>query len=155
MTTRIGSDGNIKFVSVIPKWQVERTSSSNSGVGPGVSFSSSFFVRGGMPFYSSFNCIPYKNKLFFFYNDHADNGAVTQPGQSAKRVLNFAKSDCYSVMLDLETGKVTRKMLFTNEEEPTAMVRHGMVLNNELYVVALRRAMMGKSTIKLGRILVK
>jgi hypothetical protein len=155
MTTRIGSDGNIKFVIVIPKWQVERTSSTNSSMGTGISFSSSIFVRGGMPFYSSFNCIPYKNKLFFFYNDHADNGAVTQPGQSAKRVLNFAKSDCYSVMLDLETGKVTRKMLFTNEEEPTAMVRHGMVLNNELYVVALRRAMMGKSTIKLGRILVK
>jgi hypothetical protein len=58
-------------------------------------------------------------------------------------------------MLDLETGKVTRKMLFTNEDEPTAMVRHGMVLNNALYVVALRRVLMGKSTIKLGKILVK
>jgi hypothetical protein len=30
-----------------------------------------------------------------------------------------------------------------------------MVLNNALYVVALRRVLMGKSTIKLGKILVK
>jgi hypothetical protein len=155
MTTLVGSDGNIKFSSVIPKRQRESTGMSSSSVGYGIVFSGSFFVTGGMPFYSSFNCIPYSNKLFFFFNDHGDNGAVTQQGQSAKKVSNFAKSDCYSLMLDMETGKVTRKMLFTNNDEPTAMVRHGMVLNNELYLVALRWSMLGKSTIKLGRIQVK
>jgi hypothetical protein len=155
MTTLIGSDGNIKFSSVIPKRQRESTGMSSSSVGYGIVFSGSFFVTGGMPFYSSFNCIPYRNKLFFFFNDHGDNGAVTQQGQSAKKVSNFSKSDCYSLMLDMETGKVTRKMLFTNNDEPTAMVRHGMVLNNELYLVALRWSMLGKSTIKLGRIQVK
>lgn len=157
MTTLVGSDGNIKFTNVIPKWQRESNgmSSSSANFGYGISFLGSFFVIGGMPFYSSFNCIPYNNKLFFFFNDHSNNGAVTQQGQSAKKVSNFAKSDCYSLMLDMETGKVTRRMLFTNEDEPTAMVRHGMVLNNELYLVALRWSMLGKSTIKLGRILVK
>lgn len=155
MTTRVDGDGNIKFVNVIPKWQVERTAFSNSNFGYGLVFSSSFSALGGMPFYSSFTCLPFKNKLFYFYNDHSENGAVTQPGQPAKKVMNFTKSDCYALMLDMETGKVTRKMLFTNEDEPTAMVRHGLILNNELYLVALRGALMGKSTIKLGKIIVK
>lgn len=155
MTTRVGSDGNIKFVSVIPKWQIERTGTSSSSVGGGIRFSSSFFVTGGLPFYSSFSYIPYKNKLFYFFNDHSDNGAVTQPGQNAKRVVNFEKSDCYALALDMETGMVTRKLLFSNDDEPTAMVRHGMVLNNELYMVGFRWSMLGKSTIRLGKIIVK
>jgi hypothetical protein len=46
-------------------------------------------------------------------------------------------------------------MLITNEDEPTAILRHGMVLSSALYVAALRRLLMGKPTIKLDKILVK
>jgi hypothetical protein len=155
MTTRIGSDGSIKFVTIIPKWQIERTGISTSTTYTRVGVLWSFFRLGGMPFYSSFGCIPYNKKLFFFFNDHSSNAEVTQQGEIAKKVTNFGKSDCYSLMMDMDTGKITRKMLFTNEDEPIAMVRHGLELNNELYLVGLRWSMLGKSTIKLGKIIVK
>lgn len=154
MTTKLDNQGNIKFVNVIPKSQVETI----RGAGPymsGGGFSSHIFISGGLPFYSSFNCMPYKNKLVFYFNDNDKNIAVTKTSQTAKAVYNFRKSSCYTVTLDLETGAVSRKMLFANDDEPIAMVRHGMLSSNELFLIAFRNSMLGKSSIKLGKITVK
>jgi hypothetical protein len=155
MTTRVGNDGAIKFINVIPKNQIEeiRSSSLRSST-PG--FSSSFYFEGGsMPFFSSFNCVPYKNKLIYYFNDNTKNEMATKTGDKIKSAYNFRKSNCYSLTLDLDNGKVVRKMLFTNEDEPMAMVRHGMLTGNELFLVAYKNSLLGKSSIKLGKITIK
>ncbi|WP_407520948.1 hypothetical protein PDL71_11045 [Lacibacter sp. MH-610] len=155
MTTKLDNQGNIKFINVIPKSQIETIRGAGPYMSGGAGFSSQLFISGGLPFYSSFNCVPYKNKLVFYFNDNDKNIAVTKTSQTAKAVYNFRKSSCYTVTLDLETGAVTRKMLFTNDDEPIAMVRHGMLSNNELFLIAFRNSMLGKSSIKLGKITVK
>jgi hypothetical protein len=155
LTIKVQNDGNIKWVNVIPKNQVEsirRSGPSNSG---GLSFSSYYIIQGGMPFYSSFNCLPYKNKLIYFFNDNNKNAQVTKIGDKVKSTYNFNKSSCYTVSLDLENGAVNRKFLFTNDDEPLAMVRHGMQTGNEMYLIAYRPTMLGKSKLKLGKITVK
>lgn len=155
MTTKLDNQGNIKFINVIPKNQVEGVRAAGPYMSGGGGFSSHIFISGGLPFYSSFSCVPYKNKLVFYFNDNDKNIAVTKTSQSAKTIYNFRKSSCYALTLDLETGSVTRRMLFTNTDEPVAMVRHGMLTGNELYLIAFRNSMLGKSSIKLGKVTVK
>lgn len=155
MTTRLNSDGSIRFLNIIPKSQVETIRQSTGGGYTRPPVVTSLFICGGLPFYSSFNCIPYKNKLIYYFNDNNKNAAVTGAGDKIKSAINFRKSSCFTLTLDLETGAVTRKMLFTNEDEPMAMVRHGMLTGNDLYIVAYKNSMLGKSSIKLGKITVK
>ena len=155
MTTKLDNQGNIKFINVIPKNQIEGVRAAGPYMSGGGGFSSHIFISGGLPFYSSFSCVPYKNKLVFYFNDNDKNIAVTKTSQSAKTIYNFRKSSCYALTLDLETGSVTRRMLFTNTDEPVAMVRHGMLTGNELYLIAFRNSMLGKSSIKLGKVTVK
>jgi hypothetical protein len=155
MTTKVGNDGAILFLNVIPKNQVEEIRGAGTH-GAGIArFSNSIFLAGSLPFYSSFNCIPFKNKLVFYFNDNDKNMSVTKTDQKFKSIYNFRKSNCYALTLDMETGNVTRRMLFTNNDEPMAMVRHGMLTGNELFLVAFRNSMLGKSSIKLGKITVK
>ncbi|MBS4063286.1 MAG: hypothetical protein KGZ74_01945 [Chitinophagaceae bacterium] len=154
MTTKVTSDGSIQFLNVIPKNQVEEIRGS-SGYRSSPGAYSSIFIGGGLPFYSSFNCVPYKNKLVFYFNDNEKNMGVTKTEHKFKSIYNFRKSDCYALTLDLENGSVTRRMLFTNTDEPMAMVRHGMLTGNDLFLVAFRNSMLGRSSIKLGKITIK
>lgn len=155
LTIKVKNDGNIQWANVIPKNQVESIRRSGPSYGGGLSFSSYYIVQGGMPFYSSFNCVPYKNKLIYFFNDNNKNAQVTKIGDKTKSAYNFNKSSCFTVTLDLETGTVNRRMLFTNEDEPVAMVRHGMLTGNEMYLIAYKPTLLGKSKLKLGKITIK
>jgi len=142
-------------VNVIPKNQVETIRARSAATTAAVSYSLHIFISGGLPFYSSFNVAPFKNKLIYYYNDNTKNVAVKKVVDKAKSTYNFNKSNCYSLTLDLTSGEVTRKFLFTNEDEPIAMVQHGMLTGNELYLVAYKPSMLGKSTLKLGKITIR
>lgn len=155
LTIKVGDDGALKWVNVIPKLQVEAIRARGAATTTGISFNSHLFISGGLPFYSSFNVVPFKNKLIFYYNDNTKNAAVKTVADKAKSTYNFNKSNCYSLTLDLTTGDVARKFLFTNDDEPIAMVRHGMLTGNELYLVAYKPSLLGKSTLKLGKITIR
>lgn len=155
LTIKIGEDASLKWVNVIPKNQVETIRAKGPAMSVPLSYSSHIFISGGLPFYSSFNVAPFKNKLIYYYNDNTKNVAVKKVVDKAKSTYNFNKSNCYSLTLDLTSGEVTRKFLFTNEDEPIAMVRHGMLTGNELYLVAYKPSLLGKSTLKLGKITIR
>ncbi|RXK61902.1 hypothetical protein ESA94_02480 [Lacibacter luteus] len=155
LTIKVGDDGTLKWVNVIPKLQVEAVKARGPATATGVNYNPHLFISGGLPFYSSFNVAPFKNKLIFYYNDNTKNAAVKKVGDKAKSTYNFSKSNCYTLTLDLTSGDVARKFLFTNEDEPIAMVRHGMLTGNELYLVAYKPSLLGKSTLKLGKITIR
>lgn len=152
MTLKIDKEGSIKFIHVIPKKQME--------VMPGTYFSGSIINTSiletpGIPYFSSFNCIPYKNKLIFILNDNERNTSVTHTGEKVKPISVFTNSSCYSLVLDLETGKATRKVLFSNAGEPIAMIRQGVIYGNNFFITAMKGNLLGKSNMKLGRVTVK
>lgn len=152
LTIKIGDDGTLKWVNVLPKNQVESIRARGPAMTTSVSFNTGIFISGGLPFYSSFNVVPFKNKLIYYYNDNIKNGAVKKVNDKTKTTYNFNKSNCYALTLDLTSGDVERKFLFSNDDEPIAMIRHGMLSGNELYLVAYKPSMLGKSTLKLGKI---
>lgn len=152
LTIKIGDDGTLKWVNVLPKNQVESIRSRGPAMTTSVSFNTGIFISGGLPFYSSFNVVPFKNKLIYYYNDNIKNGAVKKVNDKTKTTYNFNKSNCYALTLDLTSGDVERKFLFSNDDEPIAMIRHGTLSGNELYLVAYKPSMLGKSTLKLGKI---
>jgi hypothetical protein len=155
MVTKIGSDGTIKFLNAIPKMQIEETFDYPGSYPLSTDFFYSLSNSSGFPKYSSFTALPYKNKLLFYYNDHIKNSTVTKPIQVATAVSNLYKSGGYELILDLENGNVVRKLLFENEKQPIALLRNGKATGYELFLLAFKDGDIGKSTIRIGKILVR
>lgn len=152
LTIKIGEDGSLKWVNILPKQQVENYSARTPSMSTMPLMHSSFFLSSGLPFYSSFFVVPFKNKLIYFYNDNEKNAGVKSVNDKPKSTYNFNRTSCYALSLDLTSGDVTRKFVFSNFDEPVAMVRHGMLSGNEFYLVAFRPTMLGKSKLKIGKI---
>lgn len=152
-------NNKIKWVTIIPKSQIENISSSSgsrSTPSSGNDGIVSFFARGGgMPFYSSVTSMLVKNKLIFLFNDHSGNTAAKTSSDRVKSITNFKKSVAYGISLDIATKEVNRKILLSNEDEPVLMPRFGFVSGNEVYMPAMKMKMMGKTEMKMGKITIR
>ncbi len=152
--------GNIKWLNALPKSQVEEIRTTSNSYGSGWSYSydrSGYFVTaGGMPFYSSYKSLLHNNNLVLIMNDHTSNNVNPEYGDRVKTVYNFRKrSNAYGVSIDLASGKMTRKIISSNNEETILMPRHAFVVNNELFVPSWRQHVMAKTELKFAKISVK
>lgn len=159
-------DGNIRWLNDIPKYQLEEIQTS-SGSGSGFSYGmdqGSFFAQaGGMPFYSSYARLINNNNLILFFNDHNSNNVNAEYGSKVKSISNFRKkSSAYAVAIDLSTGKMTRKLLWANNEETILMPRHAYVVgvntNNktaEVISPSWRMHALAKTQLRFARITVR
>ncbi len=153
-------DGNIKWLNALPKSQVEEIRTSRSGYGSGISFgydySGYFASRGGMPYYSSYSSLINNNNLVIIMNDHNSNNVNPEYGNKVKTVYNFRKrSTVYGVSIDLGTGKMTRKIIGSNNDETILMPRHAFVVKNELFIPSWRQHMMAKTELRFAKITVR
>ncbi|QJB35501.1 hypothetical protein HF324_31050 [Chitinophaga oryzae] len=153
MMCKIDAAGNIGWLQILPKDQREiiMMNSSSAPTG-GIYYHSSYFNEGNRPFYSGFGALQANGSIQLLINDHAKNHNVTQAGQKAKAIARYAKSNCYLVSIDETSGKVTRKVFFSNDDIPTAMPRLGAIVGNDMYIVGKTDRMMGKSKIAIGKI---
>jgi len=151
------SDGQISRINYIPKYQVEsiRSYSGTTGISYGQNPNEFFAKGGGMPFYSSFTHMLYKDKLYFVFNDSERNGGVINGREKVRMISNFKKSSAFGLELDLTTGIIKRKSLFSNEDEPIVMPRFGFVSGNEMFLPAMRMKALGKTEFKMGKITIK
>lgn len=160
MVINADKDGNIKWINDLPKSQLEEVRTSNSGMGYGFSYEYDrggyFASAGGMPFYSSFASVLLNNTLVLILNDHTSNNVNPEYGNKVKTVSNFRKrSNVYGISIDLATGKMTRKIIASNNDETILMPRHAFVQKNELIAPSWRMHMMAKTQLKFARIAVK
>ena len=160
MVINADKDGNIKWINDLPKSQLEEVRTSNSGMGYGFSYEYDrggyFASAGGMPFYSSFASVLLNNTLVLILNDHTSNNVNPEYGNKVKTVSNFKKrSNVYGISIDLATGKMTRKIIASNNDETILMPRHAFVQKNELIAPSWRMHMMAKTQLKFARIAVK
>ncbi|MCW3462848.1 hypothetical protein [Chitinophaga nivalis] len=154
MMCKVDAAGNISWLQVLPKDQYESIQTSSSS-GSGLSFSNSFFMNGGRPFYSGFGAMQTGGTIHILFNDNPKNAQVMQAGQKAKTAERFSKSDCFILNVDEISGKFTRKVFFNNAGVPTAMPRLGAVIGNEMYMVGKTDKLLGKSKIAVARITIK
>jgi hypothetical protein len=152
-------DGNIKWLNALPKSQVEeiRTSSrGNAGFSMSYDNSGYFASRGGMPYYSSYTSILNNNRLVIIMNDHNTNNVNPEYGNKVKTVYNFRKkSTVYGISIDLASGKMTRKIIGSNNEETILMPRHAYAVKNELFIPSWRQRLMAKTELRFAKITVK
>ncbi|WP_343689959.1 hypothetical protein [Chitinophaga sp.] len=153
---KVAAKGDLDWLEVVPKSQEERYAVSYSTYGSGATFSGfSFFTALTMPFYSGFGVIRSGNNIHLVLNDNPRNAGVTQTGQKVKSVSRFGKSDCFVITVDELTGKISRKMIFSNREIPAAMPKKGAAFGNDFYMVGRADRVFGKTRIAVGKISVK
>lgn len=152
MMVKIDASDNIGWLQILPKSQREvyRTQDSN-GFSFGLSYSW-FFDNSSRPFYAGFGAIQNASGIQIFFNDRQKNADIIQPGKKVSRLLNFNKSDCFVVTLDQVTGKFQRKTFFTNNDQPAAMPRLGVVIGSDMYLVGKTDRALAKSKILVGKI---
>lgn len=151
---KIDAKGNIGWLQIVPKDQREliRLSGPSTSVGMFSYSYTGFFDSGDRPFYSGFGAMQSGSNIQILFNDNPKNANITQAGQKDKRIIRYAKSDCFRLTVDAVSGKVTRKQFFSNSEVPTAMPRLGSIINNEMYLVGKTDRMMGKTKIAIAKI---
>jgi hypothetical protein len=132
MMCKIDATGAIAWMQVLPKAQREITVTSYSSTSGSWSY---FYDSGIMPRYAGFGAMQSKNAINIIFNDSPKNAGVLKAGQKAKTLRRFGKSDCNIVSIDQETGKLTRKIFFSNADVPTSMPRLGSVIGDQMYIV--------------------
>lgn len=147
--------GKIAWMKLLPKKQQEQVSSNNN-ITPNNYFVSRFQFPhwGGVSALS----IPGKNTFSILMNDHSKNQDVTRAGQKAKTMLNPKKSNTFLLNVDLTTGEIKRKFLFSNEDTPPPMIRHGVLMDNIFYMVGKKAGALGilsKPKIAVGKLTFK
>lgn len=153
------NEGKIKWVNALPKSQQEQISSSNTH-STGISFNydySGYFANGGaLPYYSSYKSLISGNNLIILMNDHNSNNVNPGYGDKVKTVYNFRKrSSVYGISIDLATGKMTRKLIASNNDETIMMPRHAYVVGNEFFIPSWRQHALAKTEMKFAKITVK
>jgi hypothetical protein len=153
---KVDTSGTINWLQVLPKYQKESIKATGSGSGNGLfSVQYNYFEPGNRPFYAGFGAMQTDNSIQIFLNDSPKNLDVTKSDQKPKRIFTFSKTDCDLITLDVATGKITRKLFFTNKDVPTAMPRLGAVIGNEMYIVGKDDHVFSKTSIAVGKITVK
>ena len=102
--------------------------------------------------------IPGKNTFSLLINDNPANATVTGVGQKVKGMINPQKSNAYLINIDLASGNITRKFIFSNDDNPPPMLRHGVAFGNTFYIIGKKMAtfgMLAKPKIAIGRIVFK
>lgn len=153
-------NGSIKWLNALPKSQLEEVRTTSNSYGSGFSYdydrSGYFAAAGGMPYYSSYKSLIHNNSLILLLNDHTSNNVNPEYGNKVKTVTNFRKrSNIYGVSIDLGSGKMTRKIIASNNEETILMPRHAFVVKNELFIPSWRQHLMAKTELKFAKISVK
>jgi hypothetical protein len=153
--SRIGVSGNVDWIHVLPKSQME-TIQTGSSMYSMFAFQSPvegyFEAHSNWPFYAGFSCLDGKSMINIFFNDHERNADILQEGKKIKRISDFGRSQCYAVSLDPVSGNYTRKSLFSNRDIPTSMPRLGVVLNNTMYMMGKEERVFAKTKIVVGRL---
>lgn len=159
MMTKIDTKGDITWFHVLPKQQREVIQTGSSSGYGGLSFGvgSNFFdaTESNMPFYAGFGVLAGNSTASIIFNDHKKNLNTLELGQRLKKMSYFRKSECFSVDLDLITGKYTRSILFSNDDVPTAMPRLASGLGKDLYIVGKEDRLLGKSKIAIAKVSLK
>lgn len=157
MMTKVDATGTITWLHVLPKQQrevIQTGSSSNIGSGLSFNVGNNFFnaTEFNMPFYAGFGVLCGSSKASIIFNDHKRNSNTLELGQRVKKTTYFRKSECYSVDLDLISGKYTRYSLFSNDDVPTSMPRLSSGIGKDLYVVGKEDRMLGRSKIAIAKV---
>ncbi|MBC9911414.1 hypothetical protein [Chitinophaga varians] len=156
MMCKIDNAGNIGWLQILPKDQYEEIQGATStSYVNSFSFGMHYFMEGNRPFYSGFGALQTAGTIQLLFNDHPKNAGVTQAGQKAKTVRGFGKSDCYILSIDETSGKLSRKVFFSNSDVPTAMPRLGSIIGNDMYLVGKSDKTFGKSKVAIAKISVK
>jgi len=152
-------DGGIKWMNVVPKSQRETIRSSmsgRSGFSNGYDRYGYFAEAGGMPFYSSFTSLLHKNNLVLLVNDHASNNVLASYGDKVKTIYNFKRqSNVYGISIDLATGKMSKKVVSSNNNDAIMMPRHSLVVDNEIFIPSWRMHALAKTELKFAKLSVK
>lgn len=153
-------NGSIKWLNALPKSQLEEVRTTSNSYSSGFSYDYDrggyFAAGGGMPYYSSYKSLIHNNSLILLLNDHTSNNVNPEYGNKVKTVTNFRKrSNIYGVSIDLGSGKMTRKIIASNNEETILMPRHAFVIKNELFIPSWRQHLMAKTELKFAKISVK
>ena len=146
---KVDEKGNIGWLNLVPKSQREVVQVSSGGSGFNIS---GFFDLGSRPFYAGFGAFQNKSGIQIIFNDNPKNAVVTQAGQKVKKTTRYSKSDCFILTVDPMTGKIERRMFYTNANIPTSMPRLGAVLPDGMYIVGKEDRMLGKTKMAVGRI---
>lgn len=155
MMSKIEADNSIGWIKVLPKNQIEIFTVSG-GSAPSLDvLSSRFFEKSEHPFYASYGSMQTGNSMVLFFNDNPQNTNVLEPGNRLKKIQTFKKSSCFTVTIDMTTGKMTRKLFFSNDGIPAAMPRHTSVFGKEIYMIGKSYQGLTKSKISVGKITVK
>ncbi|KYP13053.1 MAG: hypothetical protein A1D16_05080 [Flavihumibacter sp. CACIAM 22H1] len=152
---KLNSGNEIEWLQILPKSQREViTASRSSPTAGGVSFSS-FFLPDGRPYYAGFGSLQFNDNIYLYFNDHRKNATVLNAGQKVSRIDFYAKSDCYVVTMDVLTGKLNRKVMFANDDQPTAMPRKSSIVGKELYLIGKTDRIFGKTKLAVGKVTTK
>jgi len=149
---KVSAAGNIDWLHVLPKSQIESIPIGRSSTSTGFYMTSYFDPVDNRPFYAGFSSMAGKGVIHIFFNDNDANADVLQPGKKIKKVSRFGITSCYQVNLDMMTGKYTRKALFSNKDIPTCMPRLGSVMSNTMWVTGKDDRMLAKSKVVVGKI---
>lgn len=158
MICKIDGNGQIGWLQIVPKKQREEIV-----VGYGSSTITSpiavrmipYFAEQGRPYYSGFGAIQSHGNIQVLFNDNRKNITVTQAGQKAKSAYRFSKSDCFVLNIDEVSGKVSRKVFFTNTDIPISMPRLGAIVGNNMYMVGRTDRTWAKTRVAVGIINIK
>ena len=151
----ISPDGKLNKISMIPKKQRETFSESHTS--SIYSTYGGYFTQGGSyPYYSSISSSVYNNNLFIFFNDNNKNEKVTT-GSDVKAVKwtdDFQNSSLCAFSINLRDFTVKKESIFHNTDI-VAMPRFGFVAGNTVYLPASRQRLLGKTELKLGKIVIQ
>lgn len=155
IVSKFDESGKIAWMKLIPKKQQE-VLSSGSDIIP-----NNFFVsRFQFPHWGGVGvvAVPGKNSFSILMNDNPKNESVIRAGQKAKAMLNPKKSHAFILNVDLATGEIKRKFIFSNQDTPPAMIRHGVFMGNTFYMVGKKLgtiAILAKPKIAVGKLTFK
>lgn len=154
MMSKIEADNSIGWIKVLPKNQIEIFSVSGSRLSLDTK-SSSFFAKSDFPFYAGYGSMQINNSIMLFFNDNSNNSSVIEPGNKVKKIQTYKKSSCFTVNVDMATGKMTRKLFFSNDGIPPAMPRLSSIFGKDMYLVGKTYMGLIKSKVSVGKITVK
>lgn len=144
---KITAEGKFDWLQVVPKFQREII-----GGGAPEQSETSFFQAQNRPFYTGFGAIQYNNNIQLLFNDHPKNATISQAGAKPKTLRRLGKSGCFLLTIDESSGKIGRKMLFSNTDMPVAMPRLASAVANTMYLIGKEDRLIGRSRIAVARI---